>query len=274
MSKTQTYSICLMTLAHAGDIRQFSVLRRSVQLFAPDFPHIAIINTEDLCDFVDRFRHDPQLEIIATADILPPDLERRRRKSSPNWLTGRWRRNPQRLRTSHARQLAKLYALANCSYEAAAFLDPDVFISRPSGPSDFYVGDRLKLFRRRAVNAESLDLDVATHEILGHPLHQVTELYDYIFSPACFRKSTAVRLFEELERSKRSKWLRRLIAQQRSSEYNLLGYAATTLEGSAGYQLVECNPDELSHTVRLPGDQLAEAFERIEAAHRATSMSQ
>ncbi len=269
MSETPTYSICLMTPAQAGDIQQFAVLRRSVQLFAPAFPHVVIVNTEDQPEFTDRFGHDSHLQIISTAEVLPGELERRRRKSSPNWLTRRWRRHEQRLRSWQARKLVRLYALAQCSYEAAAFFDADVFISRPSGPGDFYVGDRLKLFRRRAVNAESLDLDVATHEILGHPLHQVTDLYDYIFSPACFRKSTAVRLFAQLERRKRSKWLRRFIAQQRPSEYNLLGYAATTLEGGTGYQLIECNPEELHHAVRLPSDQLAEAFERIEAAHRA-----
>ena len=271
MSMPATRSICFMTPAHAGEIRQFAVLRRSVQLFAPGFPHIVMVNREDLDEFVATFRNDLQLEIVTTADILPSDLERRRRKSDAGWLAGRWRRHRERLRECQARQLVRLYALANCSYEAAAFVDADVFISRAASPGDFFVGERLKLFRRRAVNAECLDLDVATHEILGNPLHQITELYDYHFSPACFRKSTAVQLFAQLERRKRSKWVRRFMAQQRPSEYNLLGYAATSLESGAGYQLTERNPDELHHTIRVPHDQVEGAFEHIVAAQRATA---
>jgi hypothetical protein len=286
-----------MTPTHVGDIRQFSVLRRSIEVFAPGFPHIAIVNTEDYGEFADRFHREPHLQIVTTADVLPHEIERRRRKSGLKWFTGRWLHKRQ-IRGWHAQQLMKLYALANCPYEAAAFIDSDVFICRPLGPEYFYVGNKLKLFRRRAVNAECLDFDIATHDILGNPLHQVTELYDYIFSPACFRKSSAVRLFAEFERRRRSTWVRRFLAQQRPSEYNLLGYAAMVLESGAGYQLLECNPDDLHHSIRFPedrahltaeiermrlepkdfvliqsrlglhGDQIANAFERVEEAHR------
>jgi hypothetical protein len=290
-----------MTPTHVGDIRQFSVLRRSIEAFAPGFPHIAIVNTEDHAEFADRFRRDPQLQLVRTADVLPHDVERRRRKSGLKWFTGRWLHKRQ-IRGWHAQQLMKLYALADCPYEAAAFIDSDVFICRPLGPEYFYIGGKLKLFRRRAVNAECLDFDIATHDILGNPLHQVTELYDYIFSPACFRKSSAVRLFAEFERRGRSNWVRRFLAQQRPSEYNLLGYAAMVLESGADYQLVECNPDDLHHSIRFPedrahltaeiermshqpkdfaliqsrlglhGDQIAQAFERVEEAHRLASV--
>jgi hypothetical protein len=169
-------------------------------------------------------------------------------------------------------------------------------------PDYFHLDGRLKLFRRRAVNAECLDFDIATHDILGNPLHQVTDLYDYIFSPACFRKSTAQRLFAEFETRGRANWVKLFLAQQRPSEYNLLGYAATVLENGVGYQLVECNPDDLHHSIRFPEDrirldaeielmrqqpkdfaliqsrlglnwdQIASAFARVEEAHRAASL--
>jgi hypothetical protein len=289
-----------MTPTHIRDIRQFTLLRRSIQLFAPDFPHIAIVNTEDHGEFAKRFQGDPRLQIVRSADVLPAELERRRRKSGLKWFTGRWL-NKRQIRGWHAQQLMKLYALADCPYEAAAFIDSDVFICRPLGPGYFHVDGRLKLFRRRAVNAECLDFDISTHDILGNPLHQVTELYDYIFSPACFRRSSAQRLFAEFEHRKRSTLVRRFLAQRRPSEYNLLGYAATVMEGGAGYQLVECNPDELHHSIRFPEDrahltaeiermraqpkdfaliqstlgldfdQIAAAFESVEQAHRTAS---
>src|SRR5262249_268992 len=135
--------------------------------------------------------------------------------------------------------------------------------------SDYFsVDGRLKLFRRRAVNAEGLDFDISTHEILGNPLHQVqvTELYDFIYSPSSFRKSTAVRLFAHFERRGRSTWVRRFPSEKRPSEYNLLGYSATVLEGGQGYYLVECNPDDLHHSIRFPEDraQLAAEIERMQ----------
>jgi hypothetical protein len=261
---TMRKKICIITPSHAGDIRQFSVLRRSIKLFAPGFPQIALINTEDCDEFHDRFRGDTHLEIVRTADVLPRSIEQRRRKSGPKWLTGKWL-HKRLIKGWHAQQLMKLYALADCHYEAAAFIDSDVFICRPLGPDYFYVDDRLKLFRRRAQNAECLDFDIATHEILGNPLHQITELFDYVFSPACFRTSSAISLFQEFTRRKRSTWVRRFLAQTRPSEYNLLGYAATVLEGGKGYHLVDCNPDDLHHSVRFPEDRahLAEELERM-----------
>jgi hypothetical protein len=258
-------SICIITPSHIGDIQQFSLLRRSIQMFAPHLQHVAIVNSEDCKEFRARFGAESQLEIVRTADVLPSSIERRRRKSGPRWRTGKWLYGP-RIKGWKAQQLMKLYALADCSYDAAAFIDSDVFFCRPSGPDCFFRGDNLKLFRRRAGDAESLDFDISTHDILGNPLHQITELYDYIFSPACFRKSTAIRLFDEFKRRGRKKWVRRFLSEARPSEYNLLGYAATVLEGGAGYALLECNPDDLHHSIRFPEDcaRLSDEIEEMQ----------
>jgi hypothetical protein len=97
--------------------------------------------------------------------------------------------------------------------------------------------------------------------------------------------------------------VRRFLAQQRPSEYNLLGYAAMILEGGSGYELTECNPDDLHHSIRFPEDrahlaaeiermrqqpkdfaliqsrlqlnweEIANAFAGVEAAHRAASVA-
>jgi hypothetical protein len=264
MSSTDAAPLCFMTPTHVGDLRQFAILRRSIEVFAPGIPHIAIVNTEDYAEFNDRFRGSANLQLVKTAAVLPSEIERRRRKSGPKWFTGRWL-NKRQIRGWHAQQIMKLFALADCSYEAVAFIDSDVFICRPLSADYFFRDGRLKLFRRRAVNAECLDFDIATHDILGNPLHQVTELFDYIFSPACFRKSSAVRLFAEFEARRRATWVRRFLAQQRPSEYNLLGYAAMVLEGGSGYELTECNPDDLHHSIRFPEDRanLAAEIERM-----------
>jgi hypothetical protein len=260
MSKT----ICVITPTHLRDIGQFSVLRRSIRLFAPELEHIALVNTEDCAAFRERFHGEPHLQIVKSAAVLPRSIEQRRRKSGPKWLTGKWR-HKDLIKGWHAQQIMKLFALADCDHEAAVFMDSDVFICRPLASDYFHVAGQLKLFRRAAVNAEALDFDISTHDILGNPLHQITQLYDYIFSPACFRTSSAVALLEEFKRRGRSNWVDRFLSQIRPSEYNLLGYAATVLEGGTDYHLMECNPDDLHHSIRFPEDRarLGEEIERM-----------
>jgi Family of unknown function (DUF6492) len=254
-------SICFLTPSYIGDIDQFSMLRRSINLFAPGFAHIAIVHTEDCAKFRERFREESNLEIIPTADVLPAAVELHRRKSGFKWFTGKWKHGRLLIKGWHAQQLAKIYTLAQSRYEDVVFLDSDVFLCRPLAPSYFYEGGRLKLFRRRAVNAETLDFDISTHDILGNPLHEITELWDYVFHPTCFKKSAAVALLQEFKRRKRSTWVRRFLAQIRPSEYNLLGYAATVLELGEGYRLIECQPDDLHHSIRFPEDRARLAAE-------------
>ncbi len=259
-------SLCFLTPSYRGDIDQFALLRESINFFAPGIPHLAVVHTEDYGRFHRRFRDQSNLEIVRTADVLPRSVERRRRKPGPRWLTGSWLWGS-RIPGWHAQQLAKIFALANCRYEAAVFLDSDVLICRALEPSYFYVDGRLKLFRQRAVNAETLDFDISTHDVIGNPLHEITQLYDYVFHPACFRRSTAIVLLAELQqrRQTEARWLRKFLRERRPSEYNLLGYAATVLEQCANYHLIECDPAELHHSVRFPEDRtrFAEEMERM-----------
>ena len=155
-----------------------------------------------------------------------------------------------------AQQLMKIFALAQCPADAALFLDSDVFLCKPLMRDFFFVDGNLKLFRRLADNAEGFDFDISTHDILGNPLHQVKDLFDYIYTPCTFRKSTALALFAEFEqRRRRNKWVHLFLLQGRPSEYNLLGYAASVLEQFRGYHLVECEPSDLTHSIRFPEDR-------------------
>src|SRR5579885_1241274 len=167
----QPSALCILTPSYRGDIDQFALLRESVKLFAPQLPHIALVHTEDYGRFSDRFGRDQNLQIIKTREVLPRSVERKRRKSGPRWRTGSWLWGP-RIKGWHAQQLAKIFALAQGPYEAAVFLDSDVFICRPLDPGYFYVDGRLKLFRQRASNAEQFDFDISTHDLMGNPLHQ------------------------------------------------------------------------------------------------------
>jgi hypothetical protein len=246
--------ICFVTPTFLKDIERFALLRRSIALFAPSIPHIAIVNSEDYRRFARRFAQDTTLELVRSADVLPTDVERRRRKSGPRWLTGKWL-HKDLIKGWHAQQLIKLFVLPRLPHTAAVFIDSDVLICSPLTSGYFFVDDRVKLFRRRATNAEGFAFDISTHEIIGNPLHHVTELFDYIFSPAVFRTSTGVALFAEFQARRRTGWVKRFLRERRPSEYNLLGFAATVVEGGKGYEIVECEPDSIHHSIRFPEDR-------------------
>jgi len=216
-SPATTRSFCLITPTYRRDLEQFALLRRSVTRFMPGVPHLVIVNREDSTLFEGRFAAEPDLVFIRSSDVLPASIEWRRRRSGPKWLTGLRRVSGGLVKGWHAQQLMKLFLLAECPYEAAAFMDSDVFVCRPLARGYFNAGDRLKLYRRVAPNAEAMDFDIATHEILGNPLHRITQLSDYIYSPACFRRSTAEALFAEFRRRRRTGWVRRFLSQKRPS---------------------------------------------------------
>jgi hypothetical protein len=254
-SSSRFPSLCFITTTYCGDLQRFAVMRRSVKTFATErYTHVAVVNTEDCARFRRHFRGDTDLQIVPSADVLPWSLEQRRRKSGFRGKVGRLF-NGRRVKGWHAQQLMKIFALAQCPTDAAVFIDSDVFLCRPLARDFFYIDGNLKLFRRPAVDAEGFDFDISTHEILGNPLHKVKDLFDYIYSPCSFRKSTALALFSEFERRRRNTWVRRFLAEHRPSEYNLLGYAASVLEQFRGYHLVECQPSDLNHSIRFPEDR-------------------
>ena len=263
MSPVTTYgsfrvpSLCFITTSYSGDLQRFALMRRSVKMFAAErYTHLAVVNTDDCAQFRRHFRGDTDLEIVPSADVLPRNVERQRRKSGlPGKVERLFNQKFVRRKGWYAQQLMKIFALAQCPADAAVFIDSDVFLCRPLARDFFFVDGNLKLFRRPAVDAEGFDFDISTHEILGNPLHQVKDLFDYIYSPCSFRKSSALALFSEFERRRRTTWIRRFLAEHRPSEYNLLGYAASVLEQFRGYRLVECAPSDLNHSIRFPEDR-------------------
>lgn len=249
-------SLCFITTTYSADLQRFALLRRSIKMFAAErYTHLVVVNTEDCAQFRRHFRGDTDLEIVPSADVLPWSVEQRRRKSGLRGKVGLLF-NRRLVRGWLAQQLMKIFALAQCPADAAVFLDSDVFLCKPLMRDFFFVDGNLKLFRRLADNAEGFDFDISTHDILGNPLHQVKDLFDYIYTPCSFRKSTALALFAEFEqRRRRNRWVHLFLIQGRPSEYNLLGYAASVLEQFRGYHLVECEPSDLNHSIRFPEDR-------------------
>lgn len=249
--------LALVTTTYRGDLQRFAILRDSIRRYGTRFPHIAIVQTEDYGIFSERYGGDIDITLLRTADVLPKSVESQRRAAR----TGRGlrsllsRRAPvgaQEMRGWYAQQLSKLFFLRETTYPTVAFIDSDLFLCESIEYSDFFYGQEAKLFRRRAANAESLDFDISTYEILGRDIYYVknSDLYDFIFHPVIFRASTGRRLFDHLERSMGRKWVDRFIAERRPSEYNLLGHVATDMEELQGYHIVDCAPEDVHYSIR------------------------
>jgi hypothetical protein len=248
------HTTCIITPSYIGDIAQFSLLRKSIEIYARDYPHIVIVHSEDYPAFNSRFGASRNITILKTSDILPSFVENRRKSKIKlvNRFKKRFARKP--VEGRYIQQLTKIYALSLCEYDSAAFIDSDVFLCAPLCPDYFLEGEKVKLFRRMATNAESMDFDISTHEIIGNDLHKIHQLFDYIFAPASFKKSSAVSLLNLLNSKYGNSWVNRFFSERRPSEYNLLGYSATIIEKGLGYSLIECNPADIHHSLRFKED--------------------
>ena len=252
-------SMCFITPTFRRDFQQFALQRRTMAAFAADIPHVVIVDEEDMGLFRSRFRDDLKGNLIlkSSKDVLPTILERGRYFARFKFLRSFFKRVPGGPILSRgwcAQQLMKIYALAAMEYDFAVLLDSDVFLCGFVTP-EFFLRDGLpRLFEGPADDAEKMDFDISTHLILGRPLHQVKQLYDYIFSPSVFRKSTAAKLLEVLTERGTRRWLKDFHLQRRPSEYNLLGYVAREIEGYEGYRREPCLPSDLHYSIRYEKD--------------------
>ena len=247
-------NVCFITPTYRGDIEQFDLLRRSIRAFAPNYEHVVIVQTEDYALFRDRFS-EPGLTLLKSSELLSRALERKRKILQPKPLRKFYKRlSGQNVSGWHTQQLSKIFALAHGGFEAAAFLDSDVFLCRSLADDYFEVDGKIRLFRQKAWNAEQASYDLATHVLLRNPLYRVTQLYDYIFHPSVFRKSTALALLDALKAANGKAWEKRFLSARDPSEYNLLGYTATEIEKLAQYELIEAPPETWHHSIRYDED--------------------
>lgn len=255
-------SICIITPCYKKDIERFSMLRESINQYGKEFEQVAIVHSEDLALFQNRFKNEPKLKFIPTNNVLPKKIEKLRlfRQSDYKYLNSFKKRVlakkyfQRSMSGWHTQQLTKLYGLAQCDYDSAIYLDSDVFLCDYLSPNDFFIDGKLKLYRRKALEGESLDFAITTYDLLDEPLQKVFNFYDHIYQPCCFQKSTAKAILALLNDKRGDKWLREFGQERRPAEFNLLGYAAEHLEGFSGYHIVDCQPTDLHHSIRYKND--------------------
>jgi len=144
----------LLTVTWSGDRAHFELLRYSLDLSGLSrLPHEVIVQDEDIDPFRDHDR--PPLQLRSSADILPPSVERHRRRAHRR--QGRFGRRLTTLAGSlarrlnwprwvrytgwHTQQLCKLFAAAQSDENAVVVMDSDLVVS-PMAACDDFQGER------------------------------------------------------------------------------------------------------------------------------------
>lgn len=142
--------MCFLTITWAADLAHFSMLRESLQRSAlSHIPHHIVVQDEDLHLF--RKFEQPGVHLYSSADILPAEVESRR-KSALHWQRVFGRRGakvggsivryapfPQWVRFTgwHTQQMSKLAFVLNSAVDTVVILDSDVIVTPHANEQDF-----------------------------------------------------------------------------------------------------------------------------------------
>jgi hypothetical protein len=250
--------LCYVTPTFARDINRFALLRKSLALFSPDIPHIAIVHSEDFGVFRERFSADRNLQIIPTSSVLPRKLEAARRslQSWRGYLTQRvaWRSGLVRPASGWKfQQISKLELITQIPYDVVVFLDSDLTLCGLMNRADYVANGRLRLLETRATSYEDYAFEISRQILIGGDLLMAADAFNYIHQAPRFLTRTAKRLKQRLEGTHRD-WHRRFIAEAFPSEYNLLGYCARVLEEYDGYLVETRPPAEWMYDIKVHED--------------------
>jgi hypothetical protein len=147
--------ILLVTVMHARDLERFRLLRRSLREVgaAEQFGHLVVLDTEN-ADVAKDLRHEPNVEVLLSKDVLSRRTERRR--AAAHYRRTNWRHYVRDgpIAGWYAQQLIKLATIARTAgAQAVAFFDSDLVAIRPieradfiapSGKTRFFVDDDMR----------------------------------------------------------------------------------------------------------------------------------
>lgn len=247
-----TYSLAVVTPTCARDLAHFGLLRRSLEAFAPQLTHVAIVQTEDLPAFAGH-RNDPGLQLLSTADLLPADIERERRKRAGRSMRlNRLERSLQKRfgwfpRAScdgwHVQQLTKFEASRRLPYDGLLVLDSDAFLTRPFRFEDLLVDGLRPIYASWQAGVTPNHWLRAAHALWRQPLPESGQ-YWYVSQPYLFERQTMQGLCAHLEAMYQRPWMEALLAMKPGdlSEFNIYGVYAQQLAPTDGRCVVAGDP--------------------------------
>lgn len=277
---SESSPLTLLTVTWSGDLEHFALLRESLMRSAlADCPHIVIVQTEDLSLF-QQFSA-PGLVLRPTAEVLPKDVETRRRQArrqQSRWgrrgtiLAGSLARRmgwPQWPRYTgwHTQQLCKLGAAAGCDTRTVVVLDSDVIVTPHARIEDFISPQSEPVYcLQQWQNAEQASRKVrhwqrSTNKLLQLPEQNEERVDAYYDTPFIFDTGALRAMLAWLESHYRQPWWQSLLdcPPRQWSEFDLYRHwlrhyypGEVTWRGTEfiGYLYDASNPENLAAEFR------------------------
>lgn len=251
-------NIVFLTITFGRDIEKFRVLRKSIELFAPQFHHVVIVDDEDINVFQVKFKNN-NLQFLPISDFLSPDLKRWRRqlRGVRRYVLDRiyWRTGKFLFRTNGwlVQQLAKISFISSCEHENIVFIDSDIFFTSEINNSDLIDKGKLIMLETSAKTYLDNYFEIENSKFLKLDRNIYYHGFNYIHGCPRFRSETGRLLVDKL-RNIYSDWQKEFCNYAYLSEYNLLGWIAKNEQNYAGYTRRLEPIDEWGYNVFYPGD--------------------
>ncbi|MEQ8800154.1 MAG: DUF6492 family protein [Salinisphaeraceae bacterium] len=220
--------ICFLTPTYRGDYKRFVKLRRTMEKWAPEIPHYAVVQTEDIALF-ENIEFQKNLKLLTTRQILPQHIERARQ-----W---RVRGKPLRQKYLHAhptrksttgwrcQQFVKLLAHEFVQEKIIVCIDSDVLLTDRFDIKDFRTDERTHLFSCIDADAEMASWLIDTLNYFGLQL-QGKPISRYIYAPLPLDRDALTSLARHMQRGRKltdKHWLDVVIRRKLKSEYTVYG---------------------------------------------------
>jgi hypothetical protein len=224
----------LVSPVHSRDFDRFCLQRESIERCGIDFPHVAIVDHEDMSKFRDM-PYRQGLTLISTRDVLPRRIERRR------CLWGIRRRNPRRwfakapIHGWGVQQFIKLAAPDFVSSEAYVCLDSDtLFVGRVTAEDfrDRTTGKPYMYETFDDVDAEMAEWVSRSMRFLGVKPTQLP-VSRFTHSPVVMRRDVVLDMQRFIEKQHGRHWMEAMDRFQMIMEYSTYGVYAKYVVGLA-----------------------------------------
>lgn len=241
--------IALLTPTYRGDLERFAMLREALEAWGCDWPHYAVVQTEDLPLFRQRLG-EARVHWLTTAEVLPPEVEaaRRRLSAMPERLR-RFRRSLQKrfgwfpdasCDGWHSQQLVKLALPARAEHDAYLVLDSDLVPTAPLRAERYWQNGRAALMAED--NPTFRHWADAAAQVLGLPAETVRGS-NFVAHPFVFAPQAVRDLHAHLEARHRKPWWRALLDLKPGdlSEFSIYGAYVRWVAGGAHHYEVAAN---------------------------------
>lgn len=222
--------LTLLTPTFGRDLERFALLRESMDRGGVDLPHVAVVHTEDVAAFR-AIKHNHRLTVRTTAEVLPPELERRRvargypRRDPRHWI------RPRPLHGWMSQQYVKILGPSVCETDSVVVLDSDELFVRPVTEDAFFAEDgRLHLYESEGPMTPEL-AEWFIHAARFFELRMTAvHAAHYTWSPVPVHAAVAAGLMAALEERSGLAWYEAMDRFQ-LMEYTALGVYARHLDG-------------------------------------------